>query len=72
MLFQMNLLSLGNYYGNTVPKVVHKLLEEGLIDFAASDLHNIHQLQSLKNLTVSKKTLDLMQPVIDKTIGHFY
>jgi len=72
MLFQMNLLSLGNYYGNAVPKMVHKLLEEGLIDFAASDLHNITQLQSLKNLTISKKTLDLMQPVIDRTIGHFY
>ncbi len=72
MLFQMNLLSLGNYYGNAVPKVANKLLEEGFIDFVASDVHNVHQLQSLKNLTVSKKTLELVLPVIDRTIGHFY
>ncbi|MCG2461890.1 histidinol phosphatase [Flavobacteriaceae bacterium F89] len=72
ILFQMNLLSLGNYYGNAVPKVARKLLEEGFIDFVASDVHNIQQLQTLKNLTVSKKTLELVLPVIDKTIGHFY
>lgn len=72
ILFQLNLLSLGNFYGNEVPKMAMKLLDEGLIDFAASDVHNLHQLNSLKELSVSKKVLRQMLPVINTTIEAFY
>lgn len=72
ILFQMNLLSLGEYYGKEVPKVATELLSEGLIDFLGSDVHNIAQLNSLKKLTVSRKTVEQLLPLISKTIETFY
>ncbi len=72
ILFQLNLLSLGEYYGKEVPKIAMKLLEDGLIDFAASDVHNLDQLNSLKNLSVSKKVLRQMLPILHNTIQTFY
>ncbi len=72
ILFQLNLLSLSEFYGHEVPKIASKLLNEGLIDYVASDVHNINQLNSLKNLTISNKTLELLIPVIDNTIKSFY
>ncbi|HET8736297.1 MAG TPA: CpsB/CapC family capsule biosynthesis tyrosine phosphatase, partial [Pricia sp.] len=72
ILFQMNLLSLGEYYGKEVPKVALELLEEGLIDFVASDVHNLEQLDALKQLRLKKKTAEKLHPVIDRTIETFY
>lgn len=72
ILFQMNLLSLGEYYGKEVPKVAAELLHDGLIDFVASDVHNLDQLNSLKKLTVSKKNVEQLLPLINKTIATFY
>ena len=72
ILFQMNLLSLGEYYGKEIPKIAMELLEEGLIDFLASDVHTIDQLNSLKKLTVSRKTVQQMLPIINNTIATFY
>lgn len=72
ILFQLNLLSLGSFYGKEVPRIAAKLLDEGLIDFAASDVHNLDQLNSLKELTVSKKVIRQMLPIINNTIETFY
>lgn len=72
ILFQMNLLSLSEYYGKDVPKVANELLQEGLIDFLASDVHNLDQLDSLKKVTLSKKTVEQLLPLINNTIATFY
>lgn len=72
ILFQLNLLSLGEYYGKEVPKVTFELLEEGLIDFVGSDVHNMAQLNALKNLTVSRKTVQQLLPIISNTIETFF
>jgi len=72
ILFQLNLLSLGNFYGKEVPKIAAKLLDEGLIDYVASDIHNLNQLNSLKNLTISKKHIRQLLPIINNTIETFY
>lgn len=72
ILFQMNLLSLGEYYGKEVPNVAADLLQDGLIDFVASDVHNLDQLNSLKKLTLSKKTVEQLLPLIHTTIATFY
>ena len=72
ILFQMNLLSLSEYYGKEVPKVAHELLENGFIDFLGSDIHNMNQFNALKKLTVSKKTLEQLLPLINNTIETFY
>jgi tyrosine-protein phosphatase YwqE len=71
ILFQLNALSLGDFYGKEVSKITFKLIEEGLIDFIASDVHNLDQLNALKSLTVSKKTKEFLLPIIENTIERF-
>jgi len=72
ILFQLNLLSLGEYYGKEVPKVTVELIDAGLIDFVGSDVHNMAQLNSLKNLTISRKMAEKLLPIISNTIETFY
>ena len=71
ILFQMNMLSLGHFYGKEVQNTAIKLLGEGQIDFLASDVHNQTQLKALKSVTLSKKTLNQILPVIRNTIDIF-
>ncbi|MBD0780026.1 histidinol phosphatase [Maribacter sp. ANRC-HE7] len=71
VLYQLNLLSLSKYYGKEVQQMALKLLNKGLIDFAATDVHNIRQLNSLKEVQVDTKTLDLLKPILHKTVNSF-
>ena len=48
-LFQANLLSLTDYYGNIVTKNLDTLLNKGLIDFFGSDIHNINHINAFEN-----------------------
>ena len=60
-LFQLNLLSLGNYYGRTATELAHYLIKKDYYDLIGSDLHNSHHLEALQNLRIStdlKKLLD--------------
>ncbi|WP_149277109.1 tyrosine-protein phosphatase [Pareuzebyella sediminis] len=70
--FQMNLLSLGDYYGKEVHRLLNELLDEDLIDFLASDIHNMVQINALKKITVSKKNIERLFPIINNTIETFY
>lgn len=73
ILFQLNLLSLtSESYGSGVQKIAEKLLKDGLIDFVGSDIHNIRQLNLLKEVKVSKGILDKLLPAIENTIQTFY
>ena len=72
ILMQLNLLSVGDYYGKEVQKVAYKLLDEGLIDFAGTDIHNMVQLETLKELKISEKILHRILPIIGNTIETFY
>lgn len=69
--FQLNMLSLSEYYGKEVSKTAHRLLSAGMIDFIGSDVHNMNHLNSLKNITLSKKTVELLLPIIEKTNATF-
>lgn len=71
ILFQLNLLSLSEYYGKEVQKMAYKLLEDGFIDFVGSDVHNLRQLNSLKELQLSTKLLETLKPIILKTNNSF-
>ncbi len=71
ILFQLNMLSLSEFYGKEVQKMAHKLLEADMIDFISSDVHNLNQLNSLKKITLSKKTKYLLQPIIEHTNERF-
>lgn len=70
--FQLNMLSLGNYYEPQVQKKAIKLLEEGMIDYLASDAHSMKHMKALKEITVSQRVLRKILPVINKTIENFY
>lgn len=67
ILLQMNILSLGEFYGKEVQKKAHKLLSEGLIDYMASDIHNLRQLEGLTEIQVNEGLLKLLLPVIERT-----
>ncbi|MBC8769899.1 histidinol phosphatase [Arenibacter sp. BSSL-BM3] len=71
ILFQLNLLSLSDYYGKEVQKTAIRLMEEGLIDFVASDVHNLHQLTLLKNIKITDKLLTQLLPLIENTNINF-
>ena len=71
VFFQLNMLSLSNYYGKDVNKVAIHLIKENLIDFIASDTHSIHHINQLKKITVTTSLLDLLFPIITKTIYSF-
>ena len=47
--FQLNLLSVTDYYGVEVRKMSDKLLENNFIDFVGSDFHNLNQLKIFRN-----------------------
>jgi tyrosine-protein phosphatase YwqE len=48
VLFQMNIVSISNYYSNEVAKVAKKLINAGLIDFIGSDTHQKRHTKYLK------------------------
>lgn len=45
-LFQLNLLAVVGYYGNTIAKVAEQLLQMGLYDFVGSDVHHSKHISS--------------------------
>ncbi|MBD0849815.1 tyrosine-protein phosphatase [Maribacter arenosus] len=71
ILFQLNLLSLSEYYGKEVQKMAFKLLEDGFIDFVGSDVHNMKQLNSLKEVQLGTKMLEILKPIFLKTNNTF-
>nr|WP_299340362.1 CpsB/CapC family capsule biosynthesis tyrosine phosphatase [Allomuricauda sp.] len=72
ILFQLNLLSLSGYYGTEIQKVAMYLLKEGMIDFVSSDAHHKNHIAQLKEIKIQKSTLNLLLPIIEKTILSFY
>lgn len=52
--FQLNLLSLGNYYGETVHELASHLLKKGYYDLAGTDLHHEKHLSQLQKLPASQ------------------
>lgn len=54
-LLQLNLLSVTGYYGPGVKKVAEKLLKEGLVDLAATDLHHERHLGALQKMPFSRE-----------------
>lgn len=72
VLLQLNLLSLGSYYGHGVQKTAYRLLEDGLVDLVASDAHNVRHLEALKSISMRESQLRLIEPVIRNTIDTMF
>lgn len=66
-LLQMNLLSLSNYYGPSVQKIGHFLLENKLIDFIASDIHSNDHIDKISEIILSNKQIKYLQKIINNT-----
>lgn len=52
--FQCNILSFAGYYGETVQKAAFRLLEEGMVNFLGSDLHNKHHADLIRKYLATK------------------
>lgn len=71
MLLQLNMLSVGGYYGKEVQKTALSLLNNNLLDFIATDIHNSKQLKALKEMELKQRTIDLLLPIIERTSYNF-
>ena len=49
ILFQMNILSLANYYGKTAAELAHYLIKKGYIDMIGTDMHHYRHLEVLRS-----------------------
>jgi tyrosine-protein phosphatase YwqE len=56
IFFQLNITSLTGYYSADVKKMAEKFVNENMIDFAGSDMHNFNYLDALTR-TCSEKYL---------------
>ncbi|WP_422080627.1 tyrosine-protein phosphatase [Ulvibacterium sp.] len=72
ILFQMNLLSLGDFYGNEVKRNALSLLENGHIDFLGSDVHHLNHIKALKEIKISERILGQIMPLVEKSIQYFH
>jgi len=66
-LFQLNLLSLSNYYGKDVTGIAKRLLKDKLIDFVGSDTHNNRHLNYLERINNSKIIKNL-EPILKNNL----
>lgn len=62
-LFQLNLLSLSNYYGKGVKKTAIRLLKENMIDFVGTDTHHHRHLDALEKID-DPAIIKLIAPVL--------
>jgi len=53
--FQLNLLSIGGYYGKEVKKTALKLLESNEYEFLGSDVHNMNHIHAIKSIKIKKQ-----------------
>jgi tyrosine-protein phosphatase YwqE len=51
-LFQLNLLSLTNYYGKSPQDLAQYLIRKGYYDLIGSDLHHLRHLESMNNSSI--------------------
>jgi len=66
-LFQLNLLSLSNYYGKDVKNMAVQLLKDGFIDFVGTDTHHSRQLNYLETIN-DPKILKLIEPILKNNV----
>ncbi len=48
VFFQVNAISLGGYYPDPVNKIAAKFIDEGMIEFIGTDLHNTRYFEALE------------------------
>ncbi|MDD7885814.1 tyrosine-protein phosphatase [Flavivirga sp. 57AJ16] len=66
-IFQLNLLSLSDHYGKNVEKTASYLMNEKLIDFVGTDIHNEKHISKLSNLVLNKRKHEDLKEIINHT-----
>lgn len=62
-LFQLNLLSVVDYYGSTITKIADKLLTNNYIDFVGSDIHHQNHMDSFNRKISIKNETELNKSI---------
>jgi len=62
-LFQLNLLSLTDYYGDGISKLCQKLMDKGMYDFVGSDTHHYKHLESYTK-PIKKKNISYLKELL--------
>jgi tyrosine-protein phosphatase YwqE len=52
--FQVNINSLAGYYSGEVKKIAEKMIDEGMIDLAGTDMHNMRYMDALQKARSEK------------------
>ncbi len=63
-MFQLNMISLSNYYGKDVHESAVWLLRNNMIDFIGSDLHHMKHMEVIESVVTRKNMMDMVTPVI--------
>lgn len=63
-MFQINFISLSNYYGKDVHESAIWLLRNNMIDFIGSDLHHMRHMEIIESVVTRKSMMDMVMPVI--------
>ena len=64
--FQLNLLSLGGYYGRYAYGVSHKLLKKGMYDYAGTDFHNLKKhMRGMEHLLLTSSEQKLVRGLLE-------
>ena len=69
--FQLNLLSVTDYYGKNVRKISDLFLKNNMIDFVGSDIHNINHVKQfdkkvkINNIVKLKKAIDETKSIFE-------
>lgn len=65
-LFQLNILSLSGFYGKEIKDSAERLLDAGMYDFVASDVHRIDSFVDwFKMLRLKPKHVDLIHKLLE-------
>ena len=59
-LFQLNLLSLGGYYGKSAQELAQYLIKKGYYDLIGTDLHHARHLEALHNPALHTPLMKLL------------
>lgn len=70
-LLQLNLLSLGGHYGKQIAHQAFSLLENGHYHFLGTDAHHPGHFQTLKQITIPKKSIQYFQALVERTKEKF-
>lgn len=66
--FQLNILSLGGYYGNTAKKKAEQMLKKGFYNIIGSDLHHEDAIELITGCRLDKQEINILESLLHNNI----